>query len=63
MAVRRFSSGRSKPIKCPVCGYEFSLVYSRAVACAGCQMSVYGCNLVKCPRCGHEFSEADAYSS
>jgi uncharacterized protein (DUF2225 family) len=46
----------SKTIKCPVCNYEFSLYYARAVACEGCPLTVRGCENVRCPRCDNEFS-------
>ncbi|OYT27056.1 MAG: hypothetical protein B6V02_00615 [Thermoprotei archaeon ex4572_64] len=42
-------------IRCPKCGYVFDTMYSRAVACAGCSLAVFGdCGYVKCPRCGYE---------
>ena len=46
----------SKTIKCPMCHYEFSLYYARAVACEGCPLTVRGCENVRCPRCDNEFS-------
>ncbi|RLF24087.1 MAG: hypothetical protein DRN15_04110 [Thermoprotei archaeon] len=42
-------------IRCPNCGYQFSLSYARTMACSGCPLSVSGCDYVKCPRCGYEF--------
>jgi hypothetical protein len=45
----------TKMIKCPYCGYDFNIMYSRAIACQGCRKAVYGCNLVRCPGCNHEF--------
>ncbi len=44
-----------KMIVCPRCGFEFSLMYSRAFACMGCRYSVSGCEAVRCPRCDLEF--------
>jgi len=43
-------------VRCPRCGYEFSITYSRAFACSGCPVASLSCNYVKCPRCGHEFT-------
>jgi hypothetical protein len=45
----------TKMLKCSYCGFEFNIVYSRAIACQGCPKAVYGCTLVRCPRCDHEF--------
>jgi uncharacterized C2H2 Zn-finger protein len=42
-------------MKCPKCGFEFNLMYSRAFACAGCRYSISGCNAARCPKCDHEF--------
>lgn len=44
-----------KTIKCPQCGFEFSLVYARSFACRGCPESVSGCPKVRCAKCDHEF--------
>ncbi|MHC1563902.1 MAG: hypothetical protein ACXQTF_01055 [Candidatus Hecatellaceae archaeon] len=42
--------------RCPQCGRQFDLTYSRTFGCSGCQYSVTGsCGYVKCPFCGHEF--------
>ncbi len=42
-------------IKCPRCGFLFSKMHSRAIACSGCSKSVIGdCEFVRCPRCDHE---------
>lgn len=40
---------------CPVCGFRFSLVYARAVACRGCPDACRGCSKVRCARCDAEF--------
>lgn len=45
----------TKRVKCPMCGFEFSLIYARAIACAGCPDAVLGCELVRCPNCDGEF--------
>jgi len=48
--------GGEKLVKCPRCGFVFSLTYSRAVSCGGCSLAALGsCGYVRCPRCGHEF--------
>lgn len=44
-----------KSIKCPQCGFEFSLVYARSFACRGCPESVSNCPKVRCAKCDHEF--------
>ena len=42
-------------IKCPKCGFLFSKMHSRAIACMGCSKSVLGdCGYVRCPRCDYE---------
>lgn len=41
---------------CPSCGFQFNLLYARAVSCLGCMLSVRGCEYVRCPRCDYEFS-------
>ncbi len=46
----------TKRIECPACGFRFSLMYSRAIACQGCPESVLGCEMARCLRCDHEFS-------
>jgi len=45
----------TKRIKCPTCGFEFSLLYSRTISCQGCPESILGCEYVRCPKCEHEF--------
>ena len=42
-------------MKCPNCGFIFSLTYARTFACRGCSMSVSGCPKVRCAKCDHEF--------
>jgi len=42
-------------IKCPICGFVFSKMHSRAMACMGCDKAVLGdCGFVRCPRCDYE---------
>lgn len=58
MRSRGFSENTMKSIRkmrCPVCGFEFSLVYARTFACAGCPHSVTSCPKVRCAKCDHEF--------
>lgn len=58
MNTRGFSENTMKSIrrmKCPVCGFEFSLVYARTFACAGCSNATTGCPKVRCAKCDHEF--------
>ncbi|HUV24387.1 MAG TPA: hypothetical protein VMW26_03050 [Methanomassiliicoccales archaeon] len=58
MKTRGFSENTMKSIrrmKCPVCGFEFSLVYARTFACAGCSNAIAGCPKVRCAKCDHEF--------
>jgi hypothetical protein len=46
----------TKSFKCRICGFEFSLLSSRSIACQGCRRAVLGCRLVRCPKCDFEFS-------
>jgi len=46
--------GRKNIVRCPRCGFEFDVSYSRTFSCAGCP-SMVSCNYVKCPKCGYEF--------
>lgn len=48
--------GRKDLVKCPKCGYTFSITYSRAFACSGCSLASLSCDYVKCPKCGYEFT-------
>ena len=46
----------SRILVCPECGNKFSLTYSRAFACSGCDKSAFGsCGYAKCTKCGKEF--------
>jgi ribosomal protein S27E len=54
-------SYRERLHTCPRCGFEFDLIYSRAVSCQDCPrlLSPYAllsCDKVRCPRCDNEFS-------
>jgi len=40
---------------CPICGKEFSLFQSRAVACKFCPKANQDCPYVRCPYCDNEF--------
>jgi DNA-directed RNA polymerase subunit RPC12/RpoP len=44
-----------RKIKCPECGFEFSLTYARTIACRGCPHAVTNCPMVRCAKCDHEF--------
>jgi DNA-directed RNA polymerase subunit RPC12/RpoP len=54
MSALRFKVKRDI-VRCPKCGYRFSVSYSRAFACSGCYMASFKCDYVKCPNCGYEF--------
>lgn len=49
------STASVRKMDCPYCGFSFSLVYARAVACRGCSKAYYGCSKVRCARCDAEF--------
>lgn len=58
MRQEGFSYGTTDSVtkmECPVCGFRFSLVYARAVACRGCPDACRGCRKVRCARCDSEF--------
>lgn len=42
-------------IKCPKCGFVFSLTYARTFACRGCPQAVMSCPKVRCAKCDLEF--------
>ena len=43
-------------LRCPKCGFQFDIKYSRAMMCSHCNLSVLGdCGYAICPRCGYEF--------
>lgn len=44
-----------KRIRCPRCGFEFSMVYGRALACQGCRKAATGCPNARCVKCDFEF--------
>ncbi|MDD3233091.1 MAG: hypothetical protein PHT00_02850 [Candidatus Methanomethylophilus sp.] len=44
-----------RKFKCPRCGFEFSLVYARAIACQGCSEAAKNCPKVRCNKCDYEF--------
>jgi len=42
-------------ITCPKCGFLFSKMQSRAIACMGCSKGIMGdCGFIRCPRCDYE---------
>ena len=49
------STASVRKMDCPYCGFSFSLVYARAVACRGCSKAYYGCSKVRCAKCDNEF--------
>jgi len=44
-----------KTLKCPFCGFEFNIIYGRAIACSGCSKAASGCKLARCPKCDRDF--------
>jgi len=45
-------------VKCPKCGFLFSKMQSKTIACMGCSKSVIGdCGFVRCPRCDYEIPD------
>lgn len=46
-------------LKCPICNFEFSIVYARATSCQGCRKAAMKCPLVRCPKCDTEFNIRD----
>ncbi len=44
-----------RKFECPNCGFKFSMVYARAIACSGCSEVIKGCPKVRCAKCDHEF--------
>lgn len=44
-----------RKVECPRCGFGFSPVYARAVACKGCPRAYRGCDRIRCARCDLEF--------
>ena len=56
LGVDRIFLHETEKYTCPSCGFQFNLLYARAVSCLGCMQSVRGCDYVRCPRCDYEFS-------
>jgi hypothetical protein len=48
-----------RKVKCPNCGFEFSLTYARTFACRGCAEAVRNCPKVRCAKCDTEFYMKD----
>lgn len=50
-------SYRERCLTCPKCGFEFDLIYARAVSCQSCPRLIdeIHCDLVRCPKCDSEF--------
>lgn len=58
MQAKGFSYNTTASVRkfqCPRCGFQFSLVYARAIACQGCSEAVKGCPKVRCNKCDYEF--------
>ncbi len=58
MRAKGFSYNTSASVRkmtCPYCGFQFSLVYARAIACQGCSEATRGCPKVRCAKCDSEF--------
>ena len=58
MRQKGFSSNTMdsiRKVKCPKCGFEFSLTYARTFACRGCAEALRNCPKVRCAKCDHEF--------
>ncbi len=48
-----------KKFKCPECGFEFSMMYARAIACQGCSEANNNCPKLRCSKCDSEFFMTD----
>ncbi len=48
-----------RKVRCPQCGFMFSLTYARTIACRGCPMATKNCPKVRCAKCDHEFYMQD----
>lgn len=48
-----------RDVRCPNCGFQFNVLYARAVTCKGCDKLFLSpsCEYVKCPKCGTEFKK------
>ncbi|MBQ3736606.1 MAG: hypothetical protein II855_06695 [Candidatus Methanomethylophilaceae archaeon] len=44
-----------RKFKCPACGFQFSMVYARTIACKGCPDAIKGCPKMRCAKCDYEF--------
>ncbi|RLI05325.1 hypothetical protein DRO22_02880 [Candidatus Bathyarchaeota archaeon] len=55
--MRDKMSYKQRSITCPKCGYQFDILYARAISCQGCQRlsSNLSCDMVRCPNCDYEF--------
>ncbi|RLE89414.1 MAG: hypothetical protein DRJ49_03050 [Thermoprotei archaeon] len=51
-------------LRCPKCGFQFDIKYSRAMMCGSCNLSILGdCGYAICPKCGYEFSVKSSFRS
>jgi len=58
MRAKGFSYNTTASLKkfaCPYCGFEFSLIYARTIACQGCSEAWKNCPKVRCAKCDAEF--------
>ncbi len=44
-----------RKFECPFCGFEFSMMYARTIACQGCSEAMRDCPKVRCAKCDAEF--------
>lgn len=44
-----------RKVRCPQCGFTFSLTYARTIACRGCPKATQNCPKARCAKCDHEF--------
>jgi DNA-directed RNA polymerase subunit RPC12/RpoP len=44
-----------KKFQCPYCGFEFSMMYARTIACQGCSEAWKNCPKLRCAKCDSEF--------
>lgn len=57
MRLEEALSYKERSLTCPKCGYEFDILYARAVSCQACRRLIgeLYCDMARCPQCDHEF--------
>jgi len=45
-----------KSVKCPLCGFEFTIDHMQENNCSKCPLGK-NCNLVCCPNCNYHFAD------